>query len=130
MALWDKKTERMPDFGSRGEAFAYMLRYQMEEKGVDPMEAAEKAGEFADIFSKNMGLPEKVEPAAQGVDKWLKDAEKVGKFCESHPKAVDMLTGVVTFLAGAITGKAAAGEMAVMPVERVEKEDIDFDKLT
>ena len=40
-------------FTTKADAFAYMLRYQISEKEMDPLEAAQKANEFANIFAEN-----------------------------------------------------------------------------
>ena len=75
--MFTKKEEARPmSFSTRAEAFAYMLNYQLNEKKADPMEAAKKANEFAEIFAQNMGIPTNVEPPAQGVDKVIKSVDK------------------------------------------------------
>ena len=125
MAFFGKKEVKPLQFASRSEAFAYMLAYQIEEKNVDPMEAATKANEFAELFANNMGLPSKIEPPVNGVDKYIQMAEKIGNYCDQHPKAVDMLVGAATFFAGIVAGKKIDAEpMAVSSVEPV-----DFNKL-
>lgn len=115
------------NFASRAEAFGYMLRVQLDKK-VEPMEAAEKANAFADIFATNMGLPTSLEPPAEGVDRYLQHIDKVVSYCDQHPKAVDMVVGVTTFVLGAIAGRGAeqASEQATQPQPQ---EPIDFDKL-
>ena len=67
--MFAKKEVIMPSFKTRAEAFAYMLRYQLEEKRVDPMEAAKRANEFAEIFAGNLGLPKEEEKPKAGVEK-------------------------------------------------------------
>ena len=62
-----KATMKEMQFATKAEAFAYMLKYQLEERKADPMTAAEKAGEFAEIFSQNMGVPEKLTPKPEGL---------------------------------------------------------------
>ena len=64
-----KRSQQELKFSTRSEAFSYMLMYLVDEKHVEPLEAAQKANEFADIFSKNMGIPLKNEPEPQGVDR-------------------------------------------------------------
>ena len=121
-----KEEARAMTFSTRAEAFAYMLSYQLNEKKADPMEAANNANEFADIFAKNMGIPTIVEPPPQGVDKIIKSVDKVMCYCEEHPKAVDYLVGAVTFAAGLFTGKAV--EDHNLP-PKPQPEPIDFDKI-
>jgi hypothetical protein len=115
------------NFSSRAEAFAYMLRLQLE-KRVEPMEAAEKANAFADIFASNMGLPVSVEPPAEGVDRYLQHIDKVVCYLDQHPKAVDMVVGVATFLLGAFAGKSAE-QAAESAAPTPPREPIDFDSL-
>lgn len=88
----------------RAEAFTYMLNKLIGE-GTDPLEAAKKANEFAEIFAVNMGIPLNPEPKLQGVDKYISGAEKIGKFLEEHPKIIELGIPVVTFIAGLFTGK-------------------------
>lgn len=121
-----KEETRTMTFSTRAEAFAYMLGYQLNEKKADPMEAAKKANEFADIFAKNMGIPTTVEPPPQGVDKVIKSVDKVMCYCEEHPKVVDYLVGAVTFAAGLITQKKVEGNEPPPPSPQ---EPIDFENI-
>lgn len=124
--MWgDKKVAQMPTFATRGEAFAYMLQTQLSE-GVETMAAAKKADEFADIFAKNMQLPEKVEPKPKGVDGVLATIDKVSVWVDSHPKVVEMIVPTVTFIAGLFTAKAAA---APPPPPMQCNENIDFENV-
>lgn len=115
----------MPRFTSRAEAFGYMLAYQMEEKKADPMEAAQRANEFADIIAKNNGLPDAEIPRKEGVEKYLDGANKVICFCEQHPKAVDIITGAATFVLGIFAGKGIAENKEEHP----KREKIDFESV-
>lgn len=123
--MWGKeKQERLPVFTTRGEAFAYMLQQQLND-GVEAMAAAQKADEFAEIFAKNMQLPERVEPQPKGIDKVLMSIDKVSVWVDEHPKVVEMLVPTVTFIAGLFTAKAAAPA----PPSRPQSEPIDFDNI-
>lgn len=126
MALFTKKEVQQPTFASRADAFTYMLAYQMD-KNEDPMVAAAKANEFAEIYAKNMGLPQRIEPPANGVDKYIQMAEKVGNYCDKHPKAAELLVGAATFFAGIIAGKKIDNEVA--PTPNLIAEPIDFNNL-
>lgn len=121
--IWSRKAADMPTFSTRGEAFAYMLQSQLAD-GVEPMAAAKLADEFAEIFAKNMQLPEKVEPKPKGVDGVLATIDKVSVWVDSHPKVVEMLVPTVTFIAGLFTAKAAAP-----PPPAQCNESIDFEKV-
>lgn len=125
---WSRVKSRSEDlrFGTRAEAFGYMLKEQME-RGVDAMDAAEKADRFATLCAENLGLPEKKEPEKEGMDRYLEAVDKVMNYCDRHPKAVDMLTGVATFVLGAVAGRAQ--EAANEPQPPVVVEPIDFEKL-
>lgn len=123
--MWGKeKQEKLPAFTTRGEAFAYMLQQQLND-GVEAMAAAKKADEFAEIFAKNMQLPEKVEPQPKGIDKVLMSIDKVSVWVDEHPKIVEMLVPTVTFIAGLFTAKAATPAPPAQP----QSEPIDFDKV-
>ncbi|MBQ2368389.1 MAG: hypothetical protein II296_08740 [Bacteroidaceae bacterium] len=115
----------MPTFATRGEAFAYMLQAQLSE-GVEAMAAAKKADEFADIFAKNMQLPERVEPKPKGVDSVLATIDKVSVWVDAHPKVVEMIVPTITFVAGLFTAKAAA---APPPPPMQCNESIDFENV-
>ena len=123
--FFNKKPSEAVKFTTRAEAFAYMLAYQME-RNVDPMEAAKRAGEFAEIYASNMGLPDKVAPPPEGVDKYLQQIDKISCYCEQHPKTVDVLIGAASFLGGLVTAKAVATTPAS---PQIPSEPIDFDKV-
>ena len=125
--MWGKedKPVQVPAFATRGEAFAYMLQQQLS-VGVEAMAAAQKADEFAEIFAKNMQLPEKVEPQPKGLDKVLLSIDKVSVWVDQHPKVVEMIVPTVTFIAGLFTAKAAA---PAPPPSPSQNEPIDFDKV-
>ncbi|MBO5865930.1 MAG: hypothetical protein J6Q73_07770 [Bacteroidaceae bacterium] len=124
--MWgEKKVAQMPTFATRGEAFAYMLQAQLSE-GVEAMVAAKKADEFADIFAKNMQLPERVEPKPKGVDSVLATIDKVSVWVDAHPKVVEMIVPTITFVAGLFTAKAAAPPP---PPPMQCNESIDFENV-
>lgn len=123
--MWGKNVETVPQFRTRADAFSYMLQRQLE-KGVDPMDAADKADQFASLFAKNMQLPEKAEPKPEGIDKYLTSIDKVTTWVDKHPKVVELLVPTVTFIAGLFTGKA---EQSPPPPPPHNHEPIDFDKI-
>lgn len=114
--------KEIPRFGSRADAFAYMMAY-LTEKGRNPMDAAREANEFASIFAKNMGMPDKTEPQAEGVDKYIQTFEKVCSYCEEHPRILEFAAGAVTFFAGLVAGKKEE------QTQEIRQQDIDFDKI-
>lgn len=126
---WRRRGEEREElrFGTRSEAFSYMLKSQME-RGADALEAAQKAGEFADLVSHNMGLPEREEIPKEGLDKYLEGLDRVARYCDEHPKTVDLLAGAATFLLGAIAGRASEGKADSPPPP--SPTPIDFENLT
>ena len=110
-------------FSTRADAFAYMLAHLLE-KGKDPMDAAKQADEFANIFAVNMGLPTQVEPEVKGIDKYLKEANKIACYCKDNPQLVEFITGALTFAVGAIFGKKES-QPEPKPIEKVEFDKID-----
>ena len=128
MGLFQKKKQPEMNFNTRSEAFNSMLAYLIEDKCLEPMEAARQADEFADIFAKNMGIPTVIEPEKTGVDKYISIAEKIGNYAETHPKAVEIVLGLGTFLAGVFTGKKVE-EHTQEPAPQEKKEPINFDEV-
>ena len=131
--MLSKKTRPDMRFSTRAEAFSYMLVYMVEERHADPLEAAQKANEFADIFATNMNLPLKTEPELKGVDKYLSMATKIANYIEAHPKLVEYGIPAVTFITGLFTGKKAEqiAESGHAPAEQPQPphEDIDFENI-
>lgn len=125
MFFYKKSTESIK-FSTRAEAFAYMLAYQIE-RHADPMEAAKRAGEFAEIYASNMGLPDKMVPPPEGVDKYLQQIDKISCYCEQHPKTVDVLIGAASFLGGLVTARAVTPSSP--PPPPIPSEPIDFDNV-
>lgn len=127
--MWWKKKVNVKDmqFSTRAEAFAYMLKWQLEERKADPMEAAEKANQFADIFSANVGVPAKVEPEPKGIEKYMQMADKVVCYCEDHPRIVEYIAGAATFFAGLVVGNK--GQQAPPSPSHIQQEPIDFENV-
>lgn len=123
--MWgERKQEKVPVFTTRAEAFAYMLQQQLC-NGVEAMAAAQRADEFAEIFAKNLKLPEKIEPKPEGVDGVLATIDKVSVWIDAHPRIVEMIVPTVTFVAGLFTAKAAVPS----PPAPQENEPINFDEV-
>ena len=93
------------EFQTRAEAFNFMLNYLVSDKGMDPLEASERADKFAEIYASNIGVPVQKEPELKGVDKYISIAEKIGSYLEAHPKILDYGIPALTFVAGLFTGK-------------------------
>jgi hypothetical protein len=123
--MWGTKEKvSMPNFSTRAEAFAYMLQLQLAD-GVEPMAASKKADEFAEVFARNMQLPEYVEPEPQGLDKALATIDKVSEWIDAHPKAVELVVPTITFIAGLFTAKATTSS----PPPIIHHDPIDFNNV-
>lgn len=102
-----------------------MLAIRMNE-GRDPMEAARDAGDFAKIYAANMGLPDHEEKPVEGIDKYMRDLDKIAGYCDAHPKMVDLLLGAVSFVGGILTSKAVDNRPTPPPTATPP---IDFDNV-
>ena len=130
MAIFSKTTapDKMPsNFASRAEAFAYMYAWLLE-KSNDPLIAAQKANEFADLYANNMALPNNVEPKAEGIDKYLQMFDKVSDYCDKHPKVTELLLGAVSFVGGLLVAKTTNNQPTPPPPAQ-QHEPIDFDNV-
>lgn len=136
MGLFDKKQNVEYKFNSRSEAFNYMLTYLTNEKGMDLLEASKQANEFAEIFSTNMGIPSKVEPPVEGLDKIMVNIDKIVTYADNHPKVVDFLVGALTLGVGFLTGKSTNTQQPINPTNQQsennsepKKVNIDWDNI-
>lgn len=116
-------------FSTRSDAFNYMLEYMIEEQNANPLDAAKKANEFAEIFANNNGIPLKTEPELNGVDKYISMAEKIGNYIESHPKVVEYGVPALTFIFGLFTGKKVEQFEEKEHQPQIDRQQIDFDNI-
>lgn len=128
MGIFDKKKpiEVPRSFASRADAFNFMLQYQLTEKKEEPLEAAQKANTFAEIFATNMGIPLVIEPPKEGIDKYISMADKLASWIERNPKVVEYGIPALTGLAGLVIGKRIE---QVEDHHEIKQEEIDFDKI-
>ena len=132
---YKKKSSFDTRFHSRSEAFNSMLAYLIEEKGLQPMEAAKQANEFAEIFATNMGLPTNVEPERKGFDKAVYYLKETVTVIKENPEITQYGVPILTFLVGLLTGKKVEGapvesvQQYAPPTEQTQQEHIDFDKI-
>lgn len=126
-----KKKPLETNFRSRSEAFNSMLAYLIEEKKVDPMQAAKEANEFAEIFAVNMGLPTKVEPERKGYDKVMYYVKETVTLVKDNPEIVNYLIPAATFIAGLFTGKKVEQNSEPQQEQQPQEihEPIDFDNV-
>ena len=129
MTLFQKKPKEL-QFSTRAEAFNYMLSYLVEDKHLEPLDAAKQANEFAEIFAKNMGIPLVVEPEKKGIDKYLSMADKIGKYIQDNPKVIEYGVPAITFIFGLFTGKKVEQFETKEESENVvEHEPINFEEI-
>lgn len=136
MGLFQKKKQFETAFKSRSEAFNSMLAYLIEDKGMEPLEAAQKANEFAEIFATNMGIPANIEPPKKGVDKYLCEVKKVITTVKETPELIEYGIPLVSFIVGLFTEKKLTSNnnnmtstVSGQPEQAVQQEPIDFDKI-
>lgn len=115
------------NFTTRAEAFAYMYAWLLD-KSNDPLIAAQKASEFADLYASNMALPNNIEPKAEGIDRYLQMFDKVSDYCDKHPKVTELLLGAVSFVGGLLVAKTTNNQPTPPPPPQ-QHEPIDFDNV-
>lgn len=126
-----KKKSFETNFRSRAEAFNSMLAYLIEERKIDPMQAAKEANQFAEIFAVNMGLPTTVEPERKGYDKVMYYVKETVAMVKENPEIVNFLIPAATFVAGLFTGKKVEQNQEPQPEQPPQQqyEPINFDEV-
>lgn len=126
-----KKKPLETNFRSRAEAFNSMLAYLIEERKIDPMQAAKEANQFAEIFAVNMGLPTTVEPERKGYDKVMYYVKETVTMVKENPEIVNFLIPAATFVAGLFTGKKVEQNQEPQPEQPPQQqyEPINFDEV-
>lgn len=114
--------KELPSFGSRSEAFDYMLS-ELVNKGKDMMEAAEQAEKFAGIVAKNKGLPDMPAKQLNGLEKGIGYAKQLLALKKESPEVWDMVTGAIGGVINGFTGGGAAVIEEPTPI------DIDFESI-
>lgn len=129
MAIFQKKTVKT-DFTTRSEAFNWMLNYLIEDKKIEPLEAAKQAEEFAKIVAANNGLPQQTMPEPKGMDRYIQEVKKVVVLVKENPEIIEYGVPLVSFITGLFTGKKAEQQAAMTdPDPAATQEPIDFDKI-
>lgn len=122
MGLFDTKTKTVPSFGSRSEAFDYLLASLVAD-GVPIEEAASRANEFAEVVAKNKNLPPLPEKPKSAIEQGITVIQQVASVKRDYPEVWDLLTGALGGLIGGFTGANIA------TAEEPQRETIDFDNL-
>lgn len=129
MAIFQKKTVKT-DFTTRSEAFNWMLNYLIEDKKIEPLEAAKQAEEFAKIVAANNGLPQQMMPEPKGMDRYIQEVKKVVVLVKENPEIIEYGVPLVSFITGLFTGKKAEQQTAMTDSDpAATQEPIDFDKI-
>lgn len=133
MAIFSKKTIKT-DFSTRREAFNWMLSYLIEDKGMEPLDAAKQAEEFAQIVAANNGLPQQTAPEPKGMDRYINEVKKVVVMVKENPEIIEYGVPLVSFITGLFTGKKEAStstnpDQVTYTQEQPTQEPIDFDKI-
>lgn len=114
----------VPAFTSRSAAFDYIFAEQIE-KGVDALDAAEKASKFADIIATNKALPSAPPKPTNGLETCIGYIKQVAALKREHPEVWDLITGA----AGGLISSFAVLTSTTPPPQSESAASIDFDKL-
>lgn len=108
-----------------------MLSYLIDDKGMEPLEAAKQAEEFAQIVSANNGLPQQTAPEPKGMDRYINEVKKVVVMVKENPEIIEYGVPFVTFIAGLFTGKKeqTVNQNINNNTQEPTQEPIDFDKI-
>lgn len=119
--------KQVPAFTSRAEAFDYLFA-ELVNKGVDMMEAAEKANAFADIISTNKGLPPTPPKPQNGIEKAVGYVRQIATLKQENPEVWELLTGAI---GGLFSGFAVLTSPRQSPQMESPSavEEIDFETL-
>lgn len=110
-----------PSFKSKADAFDYMFA-TLCEQGIDMMEAAKKAEQFANIVAKNRSLPD---VPKNFVGQCMDVVKQVTTIKKDYPEAWDIISNLASGVFGAVIGTNAVK----LEDEEPLAEPIDFDKL-
>ena len=110
-----------PSFKSKADAFDYMFA-TLCDQGIDMMEAAQKAEQFANIIAKNRSLPD---VPKNFVGQCVDVVKQVTTIKRDYPEAWDIITNLASGVFGAVLGTNAVQS----DEEESLAEPIDFEKL-
>ena len=113
----------VPEFTSRSQAFDYMFSH-LAKSGVDLMEAAKKADEFAGVVARNKGIPDESPKPQSMMEKITAYGKQIVTIKKEYPEVWDLAVGAIGGVIGAFVGVKATDA----PAEEETKE-IDFDNL-
>lgn len=122
MGLFDRNIKTVPSFGSRSEAFNYLLASLVAD-GVPIEEAANRANTFAEVVAKNMKLPNVPEKPKTTIEQGITMIQQVASVKRDYPEVWDLVTGALGGLIGGFAGASIAES------NEVQREQIDFENL-
>lgn len=122
MGLFDRNIKTVPSFGSRSEAFNYLLASLVAD-GVPIEEAANRANTFAEVVAKNMKLPNAPEKPKTTIEQGITMIQQVASVKRDYPEVWDLVTGALGGLIGSFAGASIAEN------NEVQREQIDFEDL-
>lgn len=117
------QTKPVPEFTSRSQAFDYMFSH-LADSGMDLMEAAKKADEFAGVIARNKGIPDESPKPQSMMEKVVGYGKQIVTIKKEYPEVWDLAVGAIGGVIGAFVGVKAADA----PAEEETKE-IDFENL-
>lgn len=122
MGIFDRNIKTVPSFGSRSEAFNYLLASLVAD-GVPIEEAANRANTFAEVVAKNMKLPNVPEKPKTTIEQGITMIQQVASVKRDYPEVWDLVTGALGGLIGGFAGASIAES------NEVQREQIDFENL-
>ena len=94
------------------------------DSGMDLMEAAKKADEFAGVIARNKGIPDESPKPQSMMEKVVGYGKQIVTIKKEYPEVWDLAVGAIGGVIGAFVGVKAADA----PAEEETKE-IDFENL-
>ncbi|MBQ2007099.1 MAG: hypothetical protein II236_00270 [Alistipes sp.] len=122
MGLFDRQFKTVPSFGSRSEAFDYLLASLVAD-GVPIEEAANRANTFAEVVARNKKLPNVPERPKTAIEQGITVIQQVASVKREYPDVWDLVTGALGGLIGGFAGANIAGE------NEEKRDEIDFENL-
>lgn len=123
MGLFDHRPKAVPSFGSRAEAFNYLLASLVAD-GVPVEEAANRANTFAEVVVKNLKLPNVPEKPKNTIEQGITIIQQVASVKRDYPEVWDLITGAVGGLVGGFAGASVA-----TADDEPQRAEIDFETL-
>lgn len=118
-----KQERKIPTFTSRADAFQYMFG-ELYQNGADPLSAADRANDFANVVAENLCLPKEPEKPKTAVEQGISILKQVTVIKREYPDVWDLLVGALGGVIGSIAGVKATEEL-----EEPTAAPLDFDTM-